>query len=81
LPGKYYLRKSSDNNCFQKPINQGKINIFHTIFFSAGFWPLLSKIGGRKVAKFSRPIIFYLAGFVLFCRIFGRLATVKAPYA
>jgi hypothetical protein len=34
---KYYLRKSSDDNCFHKPINQGKIHILHTIFFSAGF--------------------------------------------
>jgi hypothetical protein len=40
------------------------------------FGPHLSKIGGHTAAKFSRPIIFYSAGFVLFGRIFGRLATV-----
>jgi hypothetical protein len=49
----------------------GKIHIFHAIFFSAGFRPLLSKIGGRTAAKFSRPIIFFLFG--RFCVIWPNL--------
>jgi hypothetical protein len=52
-----YIRKSSDDNCLQNPINHGKI---HRIFFSAGFQPLLSKLGGRTAAKFSRPIIYFI---------------------
>jgi hypothetical protein len=67
---KYYLRKSSDDNCLQKPINQGKIHIFHTIFFSTGFRPLLSKIGSRTAVKLSRPIIFLFGRFCVILQNF-----------
>jgi hypothetical protein len=42
----------------------------------AGFLPLLSKIGGRTAAIFAANQFLFSAGFELFCRIFGRLATV-----
>jgi hypothetical protein len=47
-----------------------------TFFIQYFFRPLLSKIGGRADAKFTRPINFYSAVFMLFFRIFGQLATV-----
>jgi hypothetical protein len=52
---------------------------WENLYFSYNifFGPLLSKIGGHTAATFSRPIIFYSAGFVLFGRIFSQLATVS----
>jgi hypothetical protein len=61
---------ASDDNCLQKPINQGNIHIFHSIFFSAGFRPLLYKIGGRTAAKFSLPIIFLFGRFCVILQNF-----------
>jgi hypothetical protein len=65
-----YIRKSFDENCLQKPINHGQIHIFHTIFFSAGFRPLFSQIGGRTAAKFPRPNIFLFGRFCVILQNF-----------
>jgi hypothetical protein len=48
--------------------------------FSAAFQPLFPKNGGRTTANFLLQTIFSTAGFELFCRIFGRLATVTARH-
>jgi hypothetical protein len=56
-----------------------KNQFFTPKFFSVGFRPIFPKNGGRMAANFPRQRIFFsAAGFELFCRIFGRLATVDA---
>jgi hypothetical protein len=50
---------------------------FARFFF---FGPLSSKNWGRMTTQFSRPVFHSMAGFDLFCRIFGQLATVGLEY-
>jgi hypothetical protein len=75
-----YIRKSSDHNCLQKPINHGKIHSFHTIFCRPVFGRFCPKSSAVRPPNFPGQSFFYSAGFVLFCRIFGRLATVVVAF-
>jgi hypothetical protein len=76
---KYYLKKSSADNCLQKPKTKGKfifLNFSYNIFCRPVFGRFCLKSAAVRPPNLHGQSFFYSAGFVLFCRIFGRLAAV-----
>jgi hypothetical protein len=73
---KLYFRKSCEDNCFKTQYSMRKNTFSLKYFFLPVFGRFCKNSAAVRPPNFSSQSFFSTAGFELFCRIFGRLATV-----